>query len=388
MKIHEFQAKKLLAEYGVPVPQGRVAATAGEAGQVARELGGPAVVKAQVHAGGRGKGGGIKTAATPEEAEQVAEQILGMRLVTPQTGAEGKLVRRVLVEEQTAVAREIYLSVLVDSASGRTTMIASSAGGVEIEEVAAKQPEAIHRVTIDPAVGFQSHQGRELAFALDLTGDLLRPAVGLMTSLYRCFAEKDCSMAEINPLVVTEAGRLLALDAKVTFDDNALFRHEDIAAMRDPDEEDPLEVQAEELGISNYVKLDGTIGCVVNGAGLAMATMDSIKLAGGAPANFLDIGTVNDVSRVVNAFRILTADPSVKAVLINIFGGMARVDIIAQGVVEAHRELEVQLPVVVRLAGTNVEEGERILDESGLPVVRAADLGEAARSAVAAAGGN
>ncbi|MCH7719263.1 MAG: succinate--CoA ligase subunit beta, partial [Chloroflexi bacterium] len=255
------------------------------------------------------------------------------------------------------------------------------------EGVAAQQPEAIHRVTIDPAVGFQAHQGRELAFALDLTGDLLRPAVGLMTNLYRCFAEKDCSMAEINPLVVTEAGRLLALDAKVTFDDNALFRHEDIAAMRDPDEEDPLEVQAEELGISNYVKLDGNIGCVVNGAGLAMATMDSIKLAGGAPANFLDIGTVNDVSRVVNAFRILTADPSVKAVLINIFGGMARVDIIAQGVVDAHRELEVQLPVVVRLAGTNVEEGERILDESGLSVVRAADLGEAARSAVAAAVG-
>ena len=387
MKIHEFQAKKLLAEYGVPVPQGRVAATAAEAGEVARELGGPAVVKAQVHAGGRGKGGGIKTAATPEEAEQVAEQILGMRLVTPQTGAEGKLVRRVLVEEQTAVAREIYLSVLVDGASGRPAMIASAAGGVEIEEVAAKQPEAIHRVTIDPAVGFQSHQGRELAFALDLKGDLLRPAVGLMTSLYRCFVEKDCSMAEINPLVVTEAGRLLALDAKVSFDDNALFRHEDIAAMRDPDEEDPLEVQAEELGISNYVKLDGNIGCVVNGAGLAMATMDSIKLAGGAPANFLDIGTVNDVSRVVNAFRILTGDASVKAVLINIFGGMARVDIIAQGVVDAHRELAVQLPVVVRLAGTNVEEGERILDESGLPVVRAADLGEAARSAVAAAGG-
>jgi succinyl-CoA synthetase beta subunit len=387
MKIHEFQAKKLLAEHGVPVPHGRVAATAGEAGQVARELGGPAVVKAQVHAGGRGKGGGIKTAATPEEAEQVAEQILGMRLVTPQTGAEGKLVRRVLVEEQTAVAREIYLSVLVDSASGRPTMIASAAGGMEIEEVAAQQPEAIHRVTIDPAVGFQSHQGRELAFALGLTGDLLRPAVGLMTSLYRCFTEKDCSLAEINPLVVTEAGRLLALDAKVSFDDNALFRHDDIAAMRDPDEEDPLEVQAQELGINNYVKLDGNIGCVVNGAGLAMATMDSIKLAGGAPANFLDIGTVNDVSRVVNAFRILTADASVKAVLINIFGGMARVDIIAQGVVEAHRELEVQLPVVVRLAGTNVEEGERILDESGLPVVRAADLGEAARSAVAAAGG-
>jgi succinyl-CoA synthetase beta subunit len=388
VKIHEFQAKKLLAEYGVPVPKGRVAATAEEARRVAQELGRPVVVKAQVHAGGRGKGGGIKTARSPEEAEEVAGEILGMRLVTPQTGAEGKLVRRVLVEEQTPVERELYLSVLVDSATGRPTMIASAAGGMEIEEVAAQQPEAIHRVTIDPAVGFQPHTGRELAFALGLGGDLLRPAVGLMTDLYRCFAEKDCSLVEINPLVVTAAGRLVALDAKVNFDDNALFRHEDVAAMRDPEEEDPLEVEAQELGINNYVKLEGNIGCVVNGAGLAMATMDSIKLAGGEPANFLDIGTVNDVGRVVNAFRILTADPSVKAVLINIFGGMARVDIIAQGVVDAHRELEVGMPVVVRLAGTNVEEGERILSESGLPVVRAADLGEAARKAVEAAGGN
>ncbi len=385
MKIHEFQAKKLLAEYGVPVPKGRVAATAEEARRVAQELGRPVVVKAQVHAGGRGKGGGIKTARSPEEAEEVAGEILGMRLVTPQTGAEGKLVRRVLVEEQTPVERELYLSVLVDSASGRPTMIASAAGGMEIEEVAAQQPEAIHRVTIDPAVAFQPHTGRELAFALGLGGDLLRPAVGLMTDLYRCFAEKDCSLVEINPLVVTAAGRLIALDAKVNFDDNALFRHEDVAAMRDPEEEDPLEVEAQELGINNYVKLEGNIGCVVNGAGLAMATMDSIKLAGGEPANFLDIGTVNDVGRVVNAFRILTGDPSVKAVLINIFGGMARVDIIAQGVVDAHRELEVGMPVVVRLAGTNVEEGERILSESGLPVVRAADLGEAARKAVEAA---
>jgi len=387
MKIHEFQAKKLFTDYGVPVPKGRVALTPEEARQVAEELGRPVVVKAQVHAGGRGKGGGIRTANSPEQAEEVAGQILGMRLITAQTGPEGRLVRRVLIEEQTPVERELYLSLLVDTATGYPTMIASASGGMEIEEVAAQQPEAIQRVAIDPAAGFQPHEGRELAFALGLAGDLLRPAVDMMSALYRCFIEKDCSLVEVNPLVVTAAGRLLALDAKVSFDDNALFRHDDIAAMRDPDEEDPLEVQAQELGISNYVKLDGNIGCVVNGAGLAMATMDSIKLAGGEPANFLDIGTVNDVSRVVNAFRILTADPSVTAVLINIFGGMARVDIIAQGVVDAHKELEVQVPVVVRLAGTNVEEGERILSESGLPVIRAADLGEAARKAVEAAKG-
>jgi len=385
MKIHEYQAKKLLSEYGVAVPGGRVASTPEDARAVAQELGRPVVVKAQVHAGGRGKGGGIKTADSPEAAEEAARQILGMRLVTPQTGAEGRLVRRVLVEQQTQVARELYLSVLVDGAAGRATMIASAAGGMEIEEVAAERPDAICRVAIDPATGFQPHQGREVAFALGLGGDLLRPAVDLVGALYRAFIEKDCSLAEVNPLVVTTAGLLVALDAKMSFDDNALFRHEDIAAMRDPEEEDPLEVQAQELGINNYVKLDGNIGCVVNGAGLAMATMDSIKLAGGEPANFLDIGTVNDVSRVVNAFRILTADDSVKAVLINIFGGMARVDIIAQGVVEAHRELNVRLPTVVRLAGTNVEEGERILEESGLPVARAADLGEAARKAAEAA---
>ena len=386
MKIHEYQAKKLLSDYGVPVPKGRVVSTPEEARAVAQEIGKPVVVKAQVHAGGRGKGGGIKTAATPDEAVAVAEQILGMRLVTPQTGEEGKIVRRVLVEEQTAVERELYLSILVDGAAARPTVIASAAGGMEIEEVAAEDPDAISRVTVDPAVGFQPHEGREIAFALGLGGEQLRPAVNLISALYRCFEEKDCSLAEINPLVVTKDGQVLALDAKINFDDNALFRHEDIAAMRDKEEEDPLEVQAQELGINNYVKLDGNIGCVVNGAGLAMATMDSIKLAGGAPANFLDIGTVNDVSRVVNAFRILTADDSVKAVLINIFGGMARVDVIAQGVVDAHKELDVRVPVVVRLAGTNVAEGERILDESGLPVVRAADLGEAAKKAVEAAG--
>ena len=386
MKIHEFQAKKLLADYGVPVPKGRVASTPEEARAIVEELGAAAVVKAQIHAGGRGKGGGIKTAKTADEAERAADEILGMQLVTPQTGEEGKLVRRVLVEEQTDVQRELYLSLLIDGAAGHATMIASAAGGMEIEEVTAERPEAIQRVAIDPAAGFQPHLGRELAFALGLEGDLLRPAVELMSALYRCFVEKDCSLLEINPLVVDTSGRLLALDAKVTFDDNALFRHEDIAAMRDPEEEDPLEVEAQELGVGGYVKLDGNIGCVVNGAGLAMATMDSIKLAGGEPANFFDIGTVNDPARVVNAFRILTKDASVKAVLINIFGGMARVDVIAQGVVDAHKELDVSRPVVVRLAGTNAEDGERILEESGLPVVRAADLGEAARAAVEAAG--
>jgi succinyl-CoA synthetase beta subunit len=397
MKIHEYQAKQIMAEFGVPVPRGRVAGSSQEARQVAEELGGPVVVKAQIHAGGRGKGGGIKLASTPQEAEQAARQIIGMTLVTPQTGPEGRLVKSVLVEEQVAAARELYLSVLIDNAAGRPLMMASAAGGVEIEEVAARTPEAIHRTTIDPAAGFQPYQGRQLAFALDLGGDLLRPAVQLMTGLYRAFAARDASLAEINPLVVTASPppgadpppaaetRLLALDAKMNFDDNALFRRPEVAALRDKDEEDPLEVEAQELGINNYVKLSGNIGCVVNGAGLAMATMDSIKLAGGEPANFLDIGTVNDVARVVNAFKILTADPNVRAILINIFGGMARVDVIAQGIVDTHRQMEVKVPVVVRLAGTNLEEGECILREANLSLIRAEELGEAAQKAVAAA---
>jgi succinyl-CoA synthetase beta subunit len=387
VKIHEYQAKQIMAEFGVPVPLGRVARSPQEARQVAEELGGPVVVKAQIHAGGRGKGGGIKLASTPQDAERVAGQIIGMTLVTPQTGPEGRLVKSVLVEEQVAADRELYLSVLIDNADGRPLMMASAAGGMEIEEVAARTPEAIHRTTVDPATGFQPYQGRELAFALGLGGDLLRPAVQLMTGLYRAFAARDASLAEINPLVVTAPPepRLLALDAKMNFDDNALFRHPEVAALRDKDEEDPLEVQAQELGINNYVKLSGNIGCVVNGAGLAMATMDSIKLAGGEPANFLDIGTVNDVARVVNAFKILTADPNVRAVLINIFGGMARVDVIAQGIADAHRQMEVKVPVVVRLAGMNLEEGERILREARLPLSRAEELGEAAEKAVAAA---
>jgi succinyl-CoA synthetase beta subunit len=385
VKVHEYQAKELLAGYGVPVPKGRVASTAAEAKQIAAELGVPVVVKAQIHAGGRGKGGGIKLAGTPDETEAAASQIIGMTLVTPQTGPEGRLVRKVLVEEQTAIERELYLAVLIDGSIGRPILMGSSQGGMEIEEVAASHPEAIHRVDVDPAAGFQPYIARELAFALGLGGDQLRPASALMTGLYNLFIDKDASLAEVNPLVVTKDGRVLALDAKVNFDDNALFRHPEIAELRDIDEEDPLEVRAQNEGIQNYIKLDGSIGCVVNGAGLAMATMDAIKLAGGEPANFLDIGTVNDPSRVVNAFGIITADPNVKAILVNIFGGMARVDVIAQGIIDAHKQMSVRAPVVARLAGTNLEEGARLLDASGLRVERAEDLGEAARMAVAAA---
>ncbi len=386
MKVHEYQAKELLARYVVPVPRGRVAASPDEAAAIAAELAAPVAVKAQIHAGGRGKGGGIKLADTPEQAREAAGRIIGMRLVTHQTGPEGRLVSRVLVEEQLQVERELYLGIVIDNSIGLPLVMVSDAGGVEIEEVAAVTPERIHRLPVDPSLGFQPYQGRGLALALGLDGDLMRPAVQTISGLYRAFVENDCSLAEINPLAVTADGRLLAADAKLNFDDNALYRHEDAAALRDKDEEDPLELQAQELGINNYVKLSGNIGCVVNGAGLAMATMDAIKLAGGDPANFLDIGTVNDVSRVVNSFRILTEDPEVRAVLINIFGGMARVDIIAQGIVDAHKQMDIRIPVVARLAGTNLEEGDRILRESGLPVIRAADLGEAARKAVEAAG--
>jgi succinyl-CoA synthetase beta subunit len=347
----------------------------------------PVVVKAQVHAGGRGKGGGIKLAATPPEAEAVAGQVIGMTLVTPQTGPEGRLVRRVLVEEQTAIARELYLAVLIDPAAGRPLIVGSSAGGMEIEAVAASQPEAIHRIEVDPAAGYQAYEGREMAFALGLSGELLRPAVALIANLYRLFVEKDCSQVEINPLAVTQDNRLLALDAKLNFDDNAAYRHADIVALRDLEEEDPLEVKAQSEGINNYVKLDGSIGCVVNGAGLAMATMDAIMLAGGAPANFLDIGTVNDKARVVNAIGIITADPDVKATLFNIYGGMARVDVIAEGLIEAYKHHDVQVPIVARLAGTELDAGLRLLDAAGVPIQRASDLGEAARKAVQAAKG-
>jgi succinyl-CoA synthetase beta subunit len=385
LKVHEFQAKELLAQYNLPVPRGRVASTPDEARTIAAELGGPSVVKAQVHVGGRGKGGGIKLANSPEEARAAAEQIIGMTLVTPQTGPEGRLVRRVLVEEQTEIEREIYLAVLIDSSTGRPVLMGSAAGGMEIEEVAAAHPEAIARVAIDPAAGFQPFEGRRIAFALGLSGDLLRPAVALMADLYRFFVENDCSLAEINPLVVTKDNRIIALDAKLNFDDNAAYRHPEIVALRDIDEEDPLEVRAQEQGISNYVKLDGNIGCIVNGAGLAMATMDAIKLAGGEPANFLDIATANDPERVVNALDIITSDPGVRAILINIFGGMARVDVIAQGIIDANEKLKLNVPIVARLAGTNLDEGVRMLSASSVRVERAEDLGDAAEKAVAAA---
>jgi succinyl-CoA synthetase beta subunit len=387
MKVHEYQAKQVLAQYGVAVPQGRVTDDPAEAGTIAGEIARPVVVKAQVHAGGRGKGGGIKLADTPEQATEVARQIIGMNLVTHQTGPEGRLVKRVLVEEQLQVECELYVSVVIDNSIGLPLVMASAEGGVEIEEVAARDPDAIKKSPVDPTVGFQPFQGRQLAMEVGLGGDLMRPAASLIAALYRAFDENDCSLAEINPLVVTTDGRVLAADAKLNFDDNALFRHKEIAELRDIDEEDPLEVRAQESGIGNYVKLTGNIGCVVNGAGLAMATMDAIKLSGGDPANFLDIGTVNDPERVIESFRLLVDDPSVQAILINIFGGMARVDVIAQGIIDAHKQMDIHVPVVARLVGTNVEEGERLLKESGLNLIRATDLGEAARKAVEAAGG-
>ncbi|MDP9181005.1 MAG: ADP-forming succinate--CoA ligase subunit beta, partial [Chloroflexota bacterium] len=344
-------------------------------------------VKAQIQAGGRGKGGGIRIAKTPDETRKVAGEILGMTLVTHQTGPQGKLVKRVLVEEQLDVARELYVSVVIDNSIGLPIVMASAEGGVEIEEVAARNPDAIKRSPVDPTVGFEPFQGRELALAIGLGGDLMRPAASIFAGLYKLFEENDCSLAEINPLVVTKDGRLLAADAKLNFDDNALYRHKEVAQMRDFGEEDPLEVRANESGIGTYIKLSGNIGCVVNGAGLAMATMDAITLAGGEPANFLDIGTVNDPERVIASFRILMDDPDVKAVLINIFGGMARVDIIAQGIIDAHKEMNIRVPVVARLVGTNVEEGERLLSESKVKLIRAQDLGEAARKAVEAAAG-
>jgi succinyl-CoA synthetase beta subunit len=386
MKVHEYQAKEILAGFGVAVPEGRVTDSADEAADIARELGVPVVVKAQIHAGGRGKGGGIKLAATPDEARAAAAEIIGMQLVTHQTGPDGQQVKRVLVEEQIDIETELYLGIVIDNSIGLPLVMASSEGGVEIEEVAANTPELIHRSPVDPTVGFQPFQGRQLATSIGLGGDLMRPAAQLIAGLYRAFAGSDCTLAEINPLVVTKDGRLLAADAKLNFDDNALYRHKDLAELRDIDEEDPLEVQAQEAEIPNYIKLDGSIGCVVNGAGLAMATMDAIKIAGGEPANFLDIATVNDPARVVSSFRIITEDPNVKAILVNIFGGMARVDIIAKGIIDAHKEMDVGVPIVARLVGTNVEEGERLLSESGLDLIRATDLGEAAAKAVAAAG--
>jgi succinyl-CoA synthetase beta subunit len=391
MKIHEYQAKSVLARFGVPVPRGEVTTTASEAGDIAKRLtggGGSSVVvlKAQIHAGGRGKGGGVKLAKSADEAEQLAKQMLGMTLITHQTGPEGKKVGRVLIEEGLQIDRELYVSLLIDRASGSPVIIASAAGGMDIEEVAAKEPEKILRETLDPGVGVAPFQARKLAFGMGLDGAAAGKLSKVLAALYKAFIDTDASMIEINPLILTKAGDLLALDAKVSFDDNALFRHPDLKELRDLTEEDPLEVEASKFSL-NYIRLDGTIGCMVNGAGLAMATMDIIKLAGGEPANFLDVGGGANAEQIKNAFKILMSDANVKAVLINIFGGILRCDVLAQGVIAAVKELGVPVPIVIRMEGTNVEEGKRLLKESGLNFTTADSMGDAADSVVALAKG-
>jgi len=387
LKIHEYQAKTLLTQYDIPVPRGKVASTLAEAREIAAEIGGKVVIKAQVYAGGRGKVDGIKTVNSPAEAKKAASQLIGTRLVTHQTGPEGVPVSKVLVEEASDVARELYLSILVDGTSRLPVMMASEAGGMEIEEVAQSTPEKIFKSYIDPAIGFQQFQGRKLAYGMNLDGRQIGEATRLMTNLYKLFIDKDCSLAEINPLVVAADEKLLALDAKLNFDDNALYRHKDIQELRDKEQEEPLEIQARDWGINNYVKMDGDIGCMVNGAGLAMAVNDLIQYCGGRAANFLDIGTLNNTERVVNSFKMFIADLRTKAVLVNIFGGMARVDVIARGIVEAYQQMNIPFPVVVRLAGTNLEEGQRILAESGISFIRAKDFYDGARKVVEAAKG-
>jgi succinyl-CoA synthetase beta subunit len=386
MKIHEYQAKEILRGFGVAVPKGKLALTAEQAVAVARELmagGRPvAVVKAQIHAGGRGKGGGVKLAKSPEQAGELAKAMIGMQLVTHQTGPAGQKVRKVYVEEGCDIARELYLGITLDRGLGRNVMMASSEGGVEIEEVAAKHPEKILREAIDPVVGLGAWQARNLAFGLGLSGPAVNSFVKFATAMYKAFLETDCSIVEINPLVVTRQGDVLALDAKINFDDNALFRHQDLAALRDPDEEDPREAQAKEFDL-NYIALDGNIGCMVNGAGLAMATMDMIKSAGGLPANFLDVGGSADEAKVAAAFKILLSDAKVKAVLVNIFGGIMKCDVIAAGIIAAAKQTRLSVPLVVRLEGTNVNEGKALLRNSGLAITPADDLGDAAKKAVA-----
>ena len=384
MNIHEYQAKQVLSEFGVPVPRGGVAFTPDEAVKVAEELGGPVwVVKAQIHAGGRGKGGGVKVVKSIDEVRAEAERMLGMTLVTHQTGPEGRIVGRVYIEEGSDIARELYLSALVDRATSRVSFIASTEGGMDIEEVAAETPEKILTVSVDPAGGISGHHGRQIAFALGLEGDQVKQASALINNLYRAFVETDMSLLEINPLVVTGDGQLICLDAKVNFDSNALYRHDDIVALRDLDEEDPAEVKASEFDLS-YIKLDGTIGCMVNGAGLAMATMDIIKLYGAEPANFLDVGGGATKEKVTEAFKIILSDDNVEGILVNIFGGIMRCDVIAEGVVAAARETELSVPLVVRLEGTNVDLGKKIMAESGLTIIPADDLDDAAEKIVAA----
>jgi succinyl-CoA synthetase beta subunit len=382
MKIHEYQGKELLRKFGVPVPRGIVARSPEEAYQAAKELATDVVVvKAQIHAGGRGKGGGVKLAKSPEEAREIARQMLGMKLVTHQTGPEGREVRVLLIEEGLPIDKEFYLGIVLDRASGRPVFMASEAGGMDIEEVAAKTPERILKETVDPAVGFRAFQARKLAFGLGIGSSLINQAVKFMQSLYNASEQMDASLMEINPFLLTKDNRLIALDAKVNFDDNALFRHKEFLDLRDLNEEDPLEIEASKFDL-NYIKLDGNIACMVNGAGLAMATMDIIKLAGGEPANFLDVGGGASQERVEAAFRILLADENVNAVLINIFGGIVRCDMVARGVVEAAKKLNIQVPVVVRLEGTNVEEGQRVIRESGMNFTVANGMKDAAEKVV------
>jgi succinyl-CoA synthetase beta subunit len=387
MKIHEYQAKAILAKFDVPVPRGEVVFKKDEARAAAQRLGTPVVVvKAQIHAGGRGKAGGVKLARSADEAASLAERIIGMQLITPQTGPEGRIVRRLLIEEGLDIKRELYLSILVDRAAAMPVFMASAAGGMEIEEVAKDNPEAILREAIHPAIGLQPYQARKLAFGLGLAPELVSAAVPFFQSLYRAFVETDASLLEINPCVVTGDGRLVALDAKVTFDDNALYRHPEFKELRDLEEETPLEVEASKFKL-NYIKLDGTVGCMVNGAGLAMATMDIIKLSGGSPANFLDVGGGASEEQVKNAFRILLSDPNVKGVFVNIFGGILRCDVLASGVVNAAKELKFKVPVVVRMEGTNVEQGKEILRSSGLNFTVANGMKDGAEKIVKLAGG-
>jgi succinyl-CoA synthetase beta subunit len=387
MKIHEYQAKELFQRYGVPVPRGKVAFSVEEAKSAAAELETfPVVVKAQIHAGGRGKGGGVKLAKTGSEVEDVAGAILGMTLITHQTGPEGRLVRKVLVEEGLEIEKELYLGMLPDRSTASVTIMVSEAGGMDIEEVAAKTPEKIIKAQIHPLLGFESFQARKLAYGLNLEPELVKLFVPMVTKLYKLFCEYDCSMLEINPLIITKDKKILALDAKVNFDDNALFRHKDVMVYRDLDEEDPAEVEASNYNL-NYIKMDGNIGNMVNGAGLAMATMDIIKLAGADPANFLDVGGGASEEMVENGFRIILSDPSVKGVFINIFGGILRCDVLAQGVVAAAKKVDVRVPVVIRMEGTNVDKGRQILETSGMNLIAAKDLTDAAQKVATIAKG-
>ncbi len=379
MKIHEYQAKQLFKKYNIPIPEGGVAFTPDEAGKIAKNLGRfPVVVKAQIHAGGRGKGGGVKLAESEDETTIVAGDIIGMNLITHQTGPEGKLVKKILVEQGLNIAKELYLSLIPDRATSKIVIMASKAGGVDIEKVAVETPEKIIKVYIDPLMGIQSYHCRQVAFGLQIAPALIKTFVSMLESLYRLLVDYDCSLVEINPLVITEDETIIALDAKINFDDNALYRHKDILEFRDIDEEDPLEVEASKFNL-NYINLDGNVGNMVNGAGLAMATMDTIKLAGAEPANFLDVGGGASAEMVENGFRIILNDKNVKGILINIFGGILRCDVLAEGVVEAAKKTGINVPVVIRMEGTNVEEGKKILSESGLNLITAVDMKDAAQ---------